>query len=99
MEMLRWLVVLVSVVALMMGGAARSAAWQKKGAPKAAQAVQIDINNASVEQLKALPGIGDVYAKKIVDGRPYKMKNQLVTKNVLSQAQYDKIKGSIVAKQ
>jgi competence protein ComEA len=59
----------------------------------------VDINSATQDDLKALPGIGDAYSKKIIDGRPYTRKDQLVSRNILPQATYDKIKDMIIAKQ
>jgi competence protein ComEA len=59
----------------------------------------LDINSATVDKLKALPGIGDAYSKKVIDGRPYKRKDELVQKKIVPQATYDKVKDQIVAKQ
>jgi competence protein ComEA len=57
----------------------------------------MDINTASVDQLRTLPGIGDTYAGRIVKGRPYTSKNQLVTKGILPKNVYDKVQNMIIA--
>jgi competence protein ComEA len=59
----------------------------------------LDLNTASEADLKMIPGIGDAYAKKIVQNRPYKRKDELVQKKVLPKATYDKIKDHVIAKQ
>ncbi len=57
----------------------------------------LDINTATAAQLKALPGMGDAYVQRIVAGRPYTAKNQLVTRGILPQDAYEKIKDQIIA--
>lgn len=103
MRSLRWL--------LLVTGLIWSAAAQTAQAPSAKQATHdttaaaqkaaklLDINTASDAELQALPGIGTVYAGKIAAGRPYKAKNELVTKKIIPESVYSKIKNLIIARQ
>ena len=65
----------------------------------AEQADLIDINTATADQLKTLKGIGDALAEKIIKGRPYAGKDELVKKQILPRAAYEQIKYKIIAKQ
>jgi DNA uptake protein ComE-like DNA-binding protein len=103
-SMKRFHLVALALVCSMLWSAPNSIAQtsSKKGAKPAAPAAAaslVDLNSASKDDLMKLPGIGDAYAAKIISGRPYKAKNELVTKKIVPQATYDKIKDQVIAKQ
>lgn len=98
MKLKHILLLLLTVFALATVPAAINA-QSKSGTKSAPAADLVDINSATADQLSALPGIGAAYSAKIIAGRPYKGKNELLDKKIVPAATYAKIKNLIIAKQ
>ena len=92
------LMTLLLLAGLCVAQSSGSKSSAKSGAMAASDNL-VDINSATKEQLSALPGIGDVYSQKIIDGRPYHTKTDLKSKKIIPAATYNKISGMIIAKQ
>ena len=76
---------------------ASSKSKKSTSASKTSKSARLDINTASKEELSQLPGIGDALSQKIIDGRPYNAKNDLVRRKIIPQSTYDGIKDQIIA--
>lgn len=75
----------------------KNAPAQSDTTKKTKKSALVDINSASKEEISALPGIGDAYTQKIMDGRPYNSKRDLLTRKIVPQATYDQIQDKIIA--
>ena len=96
--MTRLILLILTMFALTVPQASVAQTKAPSSAP-AKKAALLDINSATADELDALPGIGKAYSAKIIQGRPYRAKNELVDKKIIPAATYAKIKDMIIAKQ
>ena len=89
---------LISALTVSVADAQNPADLMNKAGSMSKLAAPLDLNSASLDDLKKLPGIGDVDASKIVGGRPFGSTSDLVDKNIISSAVFDKIKSFITVK-
>jgi len=100
MRPLRTLVLLAFAIALNLvsGPASGQISFEQQLAHgRQSSAEPLDINTATAQQLNALPGFGPAYTRRVIAGRPYSAKNQLVTRGVVPQGAYERVSGLIVA--
>jgi len=81
------------------GAKAKQSSAKAKRVKAAKRVKPVDINSAGKAELKKLPGISDAQAEKIITGRPYLSKANLVTQNIISLAEYERLKEMVIAKQ